>query len=771
MKNTFTLSSLLILLLIPFLSISQNFYSVEAVYTDPDVESGDTLLVAAYFTDTSVNYLLEDYGDWDLDQVMEPHSFLIQEGMEMPENAWNGGYVVVQGIIRFEVNPLPYWPADSLIAYLNMLNVVIVFDGETPEKINPVQKDEGYKLPMECDSCKFAVLISGGVDTLNNHSKYWENLVALYNFKVDSLGYCAENVFVHYFKGDRRDNRIPQNRVFKADSASIAASHTEVSKRVAKCTKEGKNSVFQKMITNHGAASGNIHLLDHNELNPADLRSMQQPIIDSCCSLVYDEFLQCYGGYSVDSMRLMNARKKAKIYANSNADHQSGHSPHNRVHPYLVEKINALDSGLDYEDAVVAGKMGYDNYLRQTMMNAHLRAQWFRTHPGAPNAAQQLANAVADSTRRANKICSSRNVVITPMNEYCQWEKYVIPAGGQLVLDFSEGDELSCGNVTVYKEDSATKEKTKVKVWNWNLPESYRYTEGNERRVINGDSTKKTTFWVHNDNSEYVITAEVDGLRTLNESASNISEYPGFSFGGTDYSEAEFGMLMEPNLYFENIDMLGTGLYSLPAYLGPDYVQDLGYSFTVNPTDEYWTDMELFIRVTWVGIPDTLFIFSEVSENPVVKIPIEQPGVYHAYLGDMTLRSEFGELFMWSPNSLFGLDCWGLRSLYVPSVGFDDWEESEYDKNNFLTVAPNPFEQTVKIGFNLKHKSHVNLSVYDLMGREIALLIDKPMPAGNKKITFNGKLENGQALPKGIYFARIQIDNKERGLAKMIKVR
>lgn len=771
MKNSFTLRVLLFFILLPILGFSQTFYSVKDVYTNPDIESGDTILVAAYFTDTSTNYLIDNYGTWDLDQVMEPHTFLIVEGMEMPQNAWNGGYLVAQGSIRYEINPNPYWEADSLIAYLNLLNVQVLLDGDIIPGNSSTGNDEGSVTRVDCDSCKFAVLVSGGVDTLNNHSKYWENLVALYNFKVDSLGYCPDNVFVHYFKGDRRDNRIQQERVFVADSASIANSHAEISKRVAKCTEAGKNSVFQKMITNHGAANGDIHLLDHEEINPADLRNMQQPIIDSCCSLVYDEFLQCYGGYSVDSMRLMNSRKKAKIYANSNADHQSGHSPHNRVHPYLVGKINALDAGLDYEDAVVAGKMGYDNYLRQTIMNAHRRAEYFRTHPGAPDAANQLARAVADSTTRANKICSSRNIVITPMNNYCQWEKFVVPAGGQLVLDFSEGDSASCGNVTVYKEDSATSEKVKVKEWNWNLVDSHGYEEGNDRRVINGDSSSISTYWVHNDNNEYVITAEIDGMQPLEESPSNALEYPGFSFGGTDNTGLEFGYLMDPSLYFENIDMLGFGLYSLPAHMGPNYVEQLGFSFAVNPTDMFWTEMELFIKVSWVGIPDTIYILSELAENPIIKIAVNEPGVFHAYLGDMTAGFGFGDIMISSPNCLFEFDCWGLRSLYVPSVGFDDWGDPYRRLDDFLTVAPNPFDQNVKISFELKNSGEVHLSVYDMIGREISVIHDGKLPVGKQQFNFNGRSDSGQELSKGLYFVRIRVDNDERGLTKIVKVR
>jgi len=71
----------------------------------------------------------------------------------------------------------------------------------------------------------------------------------------------------------------------------------------------------------------------------------------------------------------------------------------------------------------------------------------------------------------------------------------------------------------------------------------------------------------------------------------------------------------------------------------------------------------------------------------------------------------------------------------------------------FLSVVPNPFNPSTTISFDLPHTQPVKLVVYDLLGREVAVLADKPFDAGSHQLTFDGS-----ALPSGLYFAHIQTD-------------
>ncbi len=63
---------------------------------------------------------------------------------------------------------------------------------------------------------------------------------------------------------------------------------------------------------------------------------------------------------------------------------------------------------------------------------------------------------------------------------------------------------------------------------------------------------------------------------------------------------------------------------------------------------------------------------------------------------------------------------------------------------------PNPFSRTTVIRFALPAAGHVDLRVYDLIGQEVATLVDRELQAGEHDVLFNG-----QALPNGVYFYRL----------------
>ncbi len=57
---------------------------------------------------------------------------------------------------------------------------------------------------------------------------------------------------------------------------------------------------------------------------------------------------------------------------------------------------------------------------------------------------------------------------------------------------------------------------------------------------------------------------------------------------------------------------------------------------------------------------------------------------------------------------------------------------------------PNPFNPTTKIHFSIPKSERVSLKVFDIMGREVANLVDELLPAGNYSYNFDGaKLSSG----------------------------
>jgi hypothetical protein len=76
-----------------------------------------------------------------------------------------------------------------------------------------------------------------------------------------------------------------------------------------------------------------------------------------------------------------------------------------------------------------------------------------------------------------------------------------------------------------------------------------------------------------------------------------------------------------------------------------------------------------------------------------------------------------------------------------------DPEESYFKTKNY----PNPFNPNTTIDYTLKTATHVKITVYDRLGREVVVLVDESQSEGEYKIEFNGS-----NLPSGIYFYRIK---------------
>jgi len=67
---------------------------------------------------------------------------------------------------------------------------------------------------------------------------------------------------------------------------------------------------------------------------------------------------------------------------------------------------------------------------------------------------------------------------------------------------------------------------------------------------------------------------------------------------------------------------------------------------------------------------------------------------------------------------------------------------------------PNPFNPSTTISWQSPVGSHQTLKVYDLLGREVATLVDEYKPAGSYEINFDAS-----SLPSGIYFYKLQADH------------
>ena len=68
---------------------------------------------------------------------------------------------------------------------------------------------------------------------------------------------------------------------------------------------------------------------------------------------------------------------------------------------------------------------------------------------------------------------------------------------------------------------------------------------------------------------------------------------------------------------------------------------------------------------------------------------------------------------------------------------------------------PNPFNPVTTLKYDLPEQSMVVMTVYDLMGREVTILVNQVQKAGYHTIRWNGTDQSGQVVSAGLYIYRI----------------
>ena len=148
---------------------------------------------------------------------------------------------------------------------------------------------------------------------------------------------------------------------------------------------------------------------------------------------------------------------------------------------------------------------------------------------------------------------------------------------------------------------------------------------------------------------------------------------------------------------------------------------------------------------------DTFNIFGYMSR--VITFRLDGLILYYVSLSDI-----FGPLYYYSSGEPPGTN-YRDKSLYscvIDSVQYgrtllvDQKEISPYEfslSQNF----PNPFNPDTKIQYSVKNKQNVSLKVFDILGKEIATLVNEEKPAGNYEVEFNA-----EGLVSGIYFYRLR---------------
>lgn len=114
---------------------------------------------------------------------------------------------------------------------------------------------------------------------------------------------------------------------------------------------------------------------------------------------------------------------------------------------------------------------------------------------------------------------------------------------------------------------------------------------------------------------------------------------------------------------------------------------------------------------------------------------------------------EPGEFYYWQVRGINGNASgqWSEHRYFTPTVQVSNEYTLQPDGFSLHQNYPNPFNPSTEISYHLPKSSIVNIRVFDMLGREVATLLEGQQISGDHSITFNAS-----ELTSGMYFYSIQ---------------
>jgi hypothetical protein len=108
-----------------------------------------------------------------------------------------------------------------------------------------------------------------------------------------------------------------------------------------------------------------------------------------------------------------------------------------------------------------------------------------------------------------------------------------------------------------------------------------------------------------------------------------------------------------------------------------------------------------------------------------------------------------------------------LQGGWAPLTGFSGVEEKGKGiggpRGQGMEIIPNPFRGRCVINYWPSGGGQARFVVYDIRGRQVKALVEEPSP-----LAWDGKDEDGNAVPGGVYFVRLE--NGKESLTRRVVV-
>jgi hypothetical protein len=146
----------------------------------------------------------------------------------------------------------------------------------------------------------------------------------------------------------------------------------------------------------------------------------------------------------------------------------------------------------------------------------------------------------------------------------------------------------------------------------------------------------------------------------------------------------------------------------------------------------------------------------------------ETDGITYAY-SDTSIQAN--SVYTYRIQTLSGPGPYGSIWGNEATAYTSDLITASQEENNTITEFilyqnyPNPFNPTTKIKYEIPKLSYVALKVYDILGNDVATIVNEQKPAGIYEVELNAS-----GLPSGVYFYKLRANSVVK-VKKMILIR
>jgi len=232
------------------------------------------------------------------------------------------------------------------------------------------------------------------------------------------------------------------------------------------------------------------------------------------------------------------------------------------------------------------------------------------------------------------------------------------------------------------------------------------------------------------------------------------------------------GSLLDQNNYFSNLVYKGEGgevFATIKIYHGriDTVITFTDTTYVLDPTK---------IDTVKEETPFTSYIFADgvdLDKDGNMEIVLSEQSVYdstsvvHYVWADSTKSWERDNAASHKVINYYRIPIRVLEYTGVTGIHDEGYKIVTPDDYILENNYPNPFNPSTTINFSLPVQKKISLRIYDMLGREVATLIDNEIyEKGNSKVTWNGTNNYGAKVASGNYIATLTYGN----FAKSIKM-